>query len=427
MVIKTDALEKKFLKDISEIAINKNRPFEFVGSYKIKKIGEPITDIDLMSDVYYNEKLFQILSSNLFHMRNFVLNRILCGLPKEFKTPWSFDDKGGCVFNLEQSIKWLKELPIPDDMKKKVLNIINKESLRIRDIIDIENIINSYAEISWSLDDLKKGYKIVLGTRYNIVDLVKKYIFVIELFYIYNEQLISVDITLRDKNFKSASISPNSYIYYTENWYKVMKSYRWIIQDEYRTEYMNVMKNIENLILEKNRQDLKESVSKNEKLKKYVKHISESKENLAYKINNNLDKYIEYFYKKLKPQYKKNLFLIFKRSVEARIPTSKNDIMNREEQNIQCPFYICDIDDYEQVVSLAVRIEMDIDSVYNCFKTISEKYNISIKNMLKHFGNNNLGMRIDKNNIILTENDIIKKHIDVQKKKIVQKYILLKK
>lgn len=426
MVIKTETLEKQFLRDISEIAINKNKPFDFVGSYKIKKIGEPITDIDLMTDVYYNEKLFQILSSNLFRMKKFILHRILCGLPNEFKTPWSFDDKGGCVFNLEKSIKWLKDLPIPDDIKKKVLTIINKESLRIRDIIDIENILNSYAEISWSLDDLKKGYKIILGTRYNIVDLVKKYIFVIELFYIHDNSLISVDITLRDKNFKSASISPNSYIYYTENWYKVMKSYRWIIEEQYRVEYMNVMKSIENLILQKSQQDLREAVSNNEKLKKYVKYI-EIKENISEKINNRLEKYIEYFNKKVKPQFKKNLLLIFKRSLEAKVSTSKDDILEREEQNIQCPFYICDIDDYERVVSLAVRIEMDIDMVYNCFKNVSEKYDISIKNMLKHFGNNNLAMRIDKQYIILTENDVIKKHIGLEKKKILQKYILLKK
>ena len=92
------------------------------------------------------------------------------------------------------------------------------------DLIDVQEILDRYNTIKWFLPDIKKGVKNIKGTTYVLLDELKKEVGPI-LNSIYT---VSVDIGLVDKRYRQP-IWSRMYKYYTENWYKILKSYKKLI------------------------------------------------------------------------------------------------------------------------------------------------------------------------------------------------------
>ena len=103
-------------------------------------------------------------------------------------------------------------------------------------MIDVQEILDRYNTIKWFLPDIKKGVKNIKGTTYVLLDELKKEVGPI-LNSIYT---VSVDIGLVDKRYRQP-IWSRMYKYYTENWYKILKSYKKLISKDYESEYKQVI------------------------------------------------------------------------------------------------------------------------------------------------------------------------------------------
>lgn len=425
MLLKTPTFDNIFKNDIKELAINSNYPFREMGSYKIKEFGEPITDIDLTAFVYFNSKLLTIISSIIRRVNKgskFFFLHMNCGIRKEFELPWTIDNDGGCNFNLKQLYEWFEQFVnnkrVPPHILEYIGNKVIKNILILRDLIDIENIIKPFAEILWNIDDIQRGFKIIDGHKYNLLDIMKSETPVLEYVYIYENNIIAVDVGLLDKRYRN--FPRRMYSYYMDDWYKIMKSYRWKLLDEFRQEYLNVMKHINLFILVKYKIDLY----------KRIKPYNDNLTNIAYKdmmeglemlnmdfnesieeelyehVNNYLSKYIEYFISRLKPEFRTPFYIYLKRGIEAQIPTSLDVIKERESYGIKCPFFSTDIDDFEKIVNLSIRVLIDTDEMIKCINYISNKLNISIKEVIYDLGNNTLALYDYGDNIVVTQDGI---------------------
>ena len=84
MFLKTLDFDKQLKNDIKYITVNNFKPMIIKGSYPKKKIGDIITDIDFESQVYYNDKLLDIINNNINKSNKFIFLQLNCGVNKYF-------------------------------------------------------------------------------------------------------------------------------------------------------------------------------------------------------------------------------------------------------------------------------------------------------------------------------------------------------
>lgn len=445
MLIKTREFDEAFKKDSKQIAINQ-RPFREMGSYKVKKFGEPITDIDLTAIVHFDEKLLQIISRVIRRTtegNKFLFIHMSCGTRIEFELPWTIDNNGGCQFNLEKAYSWYNSFSAQKLVPVQILEYIRKKLFRkylsIRDLIDIEKVLHPYGEIIWLEQDIQKGSQTINGVVYNLLDIMKTETPVLEYIYRYNNEIVAIDVGLLD--FKNRSSANWLYSYYTDDWYRILKTYRWKLKEKYKSEYFKVMAKITHLII------IKYQLELYKKLRKYHKALADNllkdiqtnlrTAKLEYKkgmdlriykmINNYLSKYVNYFYERLDEKHKDELFIYNKRGFEGQIYSSTDLIKEREQRGATCPFFSTDINEYQQLVKLSSRIMIDVDTVVDCVVKTATNMNISIKNVISELGQNTLSLAEDGENIILYDRGVIVKKYTMDNKKILQTAVLVKR
>lgn len=255
MIKKTEEFDIKLHNDFFWININRNKSLKVKGSYKIKKNGDILSDIDIQCNVYFNEKLLQILynviNKNKSKNSPFTFIHLIVGKYKEFILPWILDNEGECYYNVEKTKDWVstikKEKLVPELIIKYIEEKLFSSNITISNLIDIEYKLYLYSDILWEQTDILKGYKDVRGIRYNLLDEIKTEIPVMEFIYKYENEYINIDFALFDHNF---IIIPENklYPYYTNNFYKIMKVFRWKLKPEYKEEYFLTMKKSEELI-----------------------------------------------------------------------------------------------------------------------------------------------------------------------------------
>lgn len=435
MIIKTTNFDQQLNDDIKNLYINRKNPFFIKGSYKIKPFNSYISDIDFQVSVYYNEGLLNriyIILNYIKRTNKFFFIHINAGMYTEFKLPWKIDEDGGCKFKLKKTKKWFVDFKnkslVPDNISKYIEDKLNKNYLRLRDLIDIENVLLPYSQIIWKQEDIRKGYKEVRNNRYILLDIMKTETPVLEFVYHYKDEeqngFCLIDIGLVDKKYKSEP-TQKMYKYYTEDWYKILKTYRWKLKEEEKQEYFDVMKNIELLIA------LKYQVEMLIKLKYYtiltqdniniitrnlVKHLksngivynndNDAKNELENKINKYLEKYVEYFRIKLKSEYQTEYLLWYNRGLESQIPTTIEELKLRKKRGIECPFFILDWDAYKIVSELSLRILFNVETMIDCFLQVSKEMDKSINEIIETVGKNNLSLNIlEKEKIILYDDN----------------------
>ena len=131
------------------------------------------------------------------------------------------------------------------DSYDQIEKILNKKFLIIGDLIDIQEILDEYKTIRWFLPDIIKGTKTVRKHTYVLLEELKiEEGPVLNGVYIDGRDIVSVDIGLVDKRYRQP-IWSRMYKYYTENWYKILKSYKKLISKDYENEYRKVMSTLE--------------------------------------------------------------------------------------------------------------------------------------------------------------------------------------
>lgn len=419
MLVKGKRFHKKFFSDFKHVYSGK---ISVAGSYKIKKPGEIITDIDISLKLQYGNLLpkFIELFIKKAEKNNFIFIGISAGDQKEFEVPWTIDTKGGCDFNLEQSQIWFNNFAklklIPDSILKNI-EIKLTHNMKIKDIIDIEKTLHSFGKIIWTLEDISKGYVIKNNIKYNFLETLKDG-HVLKFAYIFENKFCPVDIGVLQHG------KENFTYYYSKNYYKIMKLYRWKLDLNYLEEYLNVMNQITYMIAVKYQIELYDRlkmfspVYAEQLIKTFptilqplnLEYSPNTKQIIDDYVDNYLAQYVEYFYNRLKPEHKYEFLLYYKRGLEAQIPVSQEEIRKREKKGLKCPFFPTNAKEFNWILELSLRSQLDFEQLMKCILDTAEKFNIPVNDVIKTIGRNELEIQdnsiIYKNRIITSSKDI---------------------
>ena len=432
MLIKTPEFESTFLDDINFITINRKVPLQIKGSYKIKQYQEPITDIDLQALVYYNDILPRIIY-NIINKNNtntnspFTFIQLGVGRYKGFELPWTIDNNGGCNYNPQKVKEWFSKFSSKNLVPSSVIDYIKDklfgESITIRNLINIENALLPYSEIKWSPEDINRGFIDKNGERYFLLDAFQTETPVLEYIYRYKDSIIPIDVGLVDKRHKTEQIDA-MYKHYTQNWYKILKNYRWKVKPEFQSELLKKTGEVNNLIainyqiellsrLEKIPQissdiktSLKNSIIKDLKQIGFFfdeNNLSDTERKIEDQINNKLEKYVQEFIPMLDNKYKSTIIKQIERGEEAQNPVKQQILNSRHDVGIRCPFFPTDIEEYDILSELAVRLNLPIDFVVNCFSKTATETKTNIKDLVQSLGQNNYSISILDNTVVLRE------------------------
>lgn len=455
VVFKTKKNTDKFFNDLRWITINKKRPLRLSGSFRTKEYGDVITDIDLTAFVRYNSKLLDIIRNILYKNRTtcspFTFLHMSIGSYVGYELPWSIDNKGGCDFELDKAKKWYEWFRYQNLVSQETLKYIKEKifspGVIIRDLIDIENILKPYSRIVWTEKDIQRGFIIHDEIRYNLLELFKtktpvlKYIYHVE-----NEKYILVDVGLVDKRINTP-IYGKMYRYYTKEWYKILKSLRWKLDQKYTPLFFEVIKGVELLIALKYQLDLLIYAERvgvlpielmhnilsntikelkrvgfivNTRDKYYLSQMIYDKVNMILK-----DKILDFLYL-VSPETQNTFLSKLIRGTESYIPTSQEDLRKRRQSGIKCPFFSTDIDEYEELVALSIRMDIFPRKLIDCFTIIAQQQNKRVKELMSEvIGKNNMHITEMNNRIILRKDNILQGTYELDYKPFLQAYILL--
>jgi hypothetical protein len=410
-MIKTTEFERKLQQKIYQYTFDKNNPPVLLGSFKYTNY---ISDIDFSLFVRFNPTFIKILINKLQNLKDFKFLYLNAGIDQRFKLPWLINYEPGspfglesetCNFNLHKTNEWFESLVqkniLRPDNYEQIYNILNKGSLILGDLIDIQDIIYEYSSIKWFLPDIIKGSKNVGGVTYLLLDELKKEEGpVLNSIYIDGNNVVSVDIGLVDKKYKKP-IWSRMYKYYTKNWYKILKSYKKLISKDFEQEYRNVIKTMEldNSILAQ--LNLFESIQKYNAfpinssiiniLYNSIKqnllsiginmsNLKDDKTKLVDRLNTKAEPHIDYFLDKLTNTSRITTYMKLRLIELSQIKTNINVLIDRASKGVKCPFFKDETDEVIDMMASKLMIEKDL--VLSCFLEISKKYKRTIKEVI---------------------------------------------
>lgn len=423
MIIKTEKFDEKFTSDLKWIKINQSKPLKVKGSYIQKRFGDPLTDIDTEALVFFNDKLLEILvnifkknTSEFFSRSPFRFVHVTSGRYDGYDFPWKFI-KNNCEFSLGETHEWFKSFKekslVPQDVLDYIEAKLYADNMVISDLIDIQNKVESYAEILWNINDIERGWKEKEGKKYDFLGTTREYTPVIEYIYEYKDpttgqpQFINIDMGLSQMgNRIQPPFNVKMYRYYTQDMYTIMKSFKWKMPEKYKNEYQEELANVSTLISIKYQLYMlslikeyniygqqKIDIIENE-IDKYIGNLYpdwrdniDQVENEIYEsVNNQLHDYVKFYAYLLND---KSTLLGISRGLEAQIPTSQELIKKRTNIGIHCPFFSTDMEQYIQLEGLAVRVNMDPELLIKCVSQVALAENKHVSDVLKFINNNN--------------------------------------
>ena len=391
MLVKTKEFVEKLNSKLYQYTFNKKIPLSLKGSFRDTTY---ISDIDFSAYVYFNDKFIQILIHKLNNLKDFKFLYLNAGIDKDMKTPWVIYPKSGCDFDIDKARKWFSEFKtkkiIPNDSYTKIEQILNKKKLILGDIVEIQEILKEYNRIRWFLPDIINGTKTIRGHTYTLLEELKRDTGpVINTIYIDGKDIVSVDIGLVDKKH-GHPIWETMYKYYTTNWYKILKSYKFFISKDHETEYKKTMSSLEyeNAVLAKSKllnslmkynpvgknsinyiaQDLRKNLEKEGIITTSLKEVVDI---LAKRLNNKSKPYVDYFLDKLNDVGKIKNYQLLRLTEVAKIPTSIDQLIKRRQEGIECPFFESDTD--QNINNLADRLLLDPKKWYKCLVKVSKR------------------------------------------------------
>lgn len=464
MISKTEHLIKQLEDNLWVITPDKNYPLKLKGSFKFKPENSLVTDIDFTAIVRYNKGLVEIaLRKLLERVRKspyFIFMDFSCGMYKDFIVPWKINSFG-CDFDYTVSIEWYNNLKNKNILKEsditKLDSILYSSEINIADLINIERILEPYYDIKWTEQDVYNGYKIDIydnTTKYDLLDLLKdeRFYGVLKLLFVYydtNKNIDYIPIDLRliqgfDKTIEMQKLYP----YYSNNWYKIMKSYKWKVLDEYKEEYTASLLKIDyqNALL--NRLKMYKKIIKNKLLQpmylsnfefklydeinglsniidnELIKNIPD-KPDISYinniisllteNINNQLENDVIYYRTKLNKQDVIREDMNFARILYSKKSSSVDELKQKRELGILCPFYLIDGDEYNFLYNIGINFMIEPENLIECFQEFVLKNNILVRNIVNIKSKQNMFLRFSENDENLIE-VIEKKYIREEKK-----------
>lgn len=429
MLIKTQEFDNKFMNDLRWITINKNNPLRLKGSYKLKEWGEPLSDIDVQANVYFNAKLIDIIYIIITRPQSpFTFIQFGVGRYNGFQLPWTIDDYGGCEYNPENVKIWYQKFStqnlVPEDVLSYIYEKLFSDRMMIRNLLDVENAILPYSEIKWSVNDIRRGFIIKDSVKYYLLDAMKTETPVLEFVYKYNNQFIAIDFGLVDKNYVK-HFQDNMYKYYTQNWYKILKGFRWKVYPEIQRELLKDVGNVAKLLSINSELDLLNRVQQipyYSDLSELITNVrndlfsigidmndldfDQIESKLNSDINNLLENYVWDYMSVLQPQYKKDIMRQFARGAESQDIIDQNILRDRYESGVHCPFFPTDINDHNILYNLSIRMNIPTLECIECFSKVAIERKIKIEKVMNIIGNNDLSILLFTDHIVLRDGTI---------------------
>ena len=450
MIVKSVEFDKKLHDDLNWIKVNAHKPVRIKGSYTIKKMGDILSDIDIQASVYFTPNLLKIIHNiiqkNRYKNNPFTFIHMIVGKYKEFTFPWLIDNEGGCYYSIQSTKKWFSTLKKHNLVPNSVLDFIAiklfSKTIKISDLIDVENVLYKYSGILWEEDDIIHRYKYVRGVRYDLLEEMTYETPVMEYLYSYMNEYINIDFALVDTKHM---VMPRTklYPYYTNNYYKIMKTFRWKLKHEYTEEYLNTMKKVEVFIaikykistiqtillhrhgkikLDKLYTNLYDNLSYLFKENKRIS-LEDADKKIDYLINDILKDKVNYYLDKVakKDERRKILFFLL-RGIESQKPISHSDL---EKNGMLFPYFT---KEYNKICILANRLLIDQNTFFECFVEIAVKHHISLRELIQDiFPKNKFNIGMYNKNMILLRN--FNKTIgiyNIKKLHDIQLYIMIK-
>jgi hypothetical protein len=452
MLIKTEEFDRIFNQHLYQISIVKY-PVPFIkGSYKIKPYGSVVTDIDLDQKIHVSEGVLKRLVQIINSQSNFVFVKLDCGIYEEFIPPWTIGDEGGCKYNPKTAKKWFEELGrhkiLDDSTYERIREKLFAEEMTLKNLLQIKEIYRLYSQIVWGRDDIQRGHKIVRGRTYSLLDLMRKgHATVAKYIYKYNAikptEFCYIDFGLIDPRHIKYPIILHDY--YKDNKYKLFKSYKWYLQDEYRPEFTDVIKSIENISGLLNRIKLYKTVSSMNLLtpedRAYLlqdcvkqskllglSYTPESSNEIEKKLNEDIakisSKQMKNFRKKLLPRYEPMLISYEMKAEIAKNPVSQKVLQERFDKGFECPFFTIINADFNYLYKLSQRIKLDPMMILDCMKRVAEQYDIDMTLLINGvFIKNNFSISMEGEKAIVKDGAKVVKTFSSLGK--AQKYILV--
>ncbi len=405
MLEKTPEFMARLEQRKRQFSINKKKGIEIKGSLNYLKY---ITDIDLSTYVYFNEKFIQILINKIRHLKDFIFIYLNAGVNTKYLVPWIIYPNKGCDFDLEKTKKWLKSLKnseIPKELYKEIENILYKKSLTLSDLIRIEFLLKPFWLLKWSLKEMIKGYKIVNGSKYTLLQGLKNRHFgiVIRAIYIDGNKAINVDVGYRDHRYKKANIK-HMYKIYQEKWWKILKGYRYDMSPDYQNSYYEMLQEMSYLPSLIERVNLLKKLIKyniangrfNESTKQEIltdaKNIDIETEDFdkivsiaEEKLKRYSKKYVEYYFDKLNDKGKRIAMNNFNIMKEAIIPVKSSILVKRRNDGIKCPFFTSQEEQFIKII--ASNSLLKFSKIKDCITTSATEHGYTVKYLLHEYFN----------------------------------------
>lgn len=439
MLIKTKEFHRQFLKDLSDVLLFSKKyktdlyqmgnkiydlkplfigGISIFGSYPIKPYGDIITDIDVFQSINAVEDRFILRIQEIFlelkrSRSNFSFIRFYAGEDKNLIIPWGYGDKGACKFDYEKVMTWLKTVEdnkyLPEEPLKRIQAILHKDTLSFKDIFNCEIILESHANISWNLEDIIKGEKIVRGITYNLKDVLKDYRRkrTFKLLYKFGTEYCLVDLSLKIGKKVEYEVDASINSYYKDSIINIFKNIKYYVPVSEKHKYIALVRRSSGKYT-----GLTARLELLGKLKKYgVLSISEmlrlEKEVLEYGksigletndenvVKEKIEKEIRVVFDEgmaLVPVESKELIRFYTlRSAEASLQIPINELKRRILEGYECPFFEINSDDMKFLVNLSRRAMVDIGFLIECIRIACKNQNKDV-NKVAHeiFPKNNL-------------------------------------
>jgi hypothetical protein len=451
MLIKTPEFHKKFLQDVFNIAIvsrkywdelnsfmmknptlqikPQGQPFaniKFVGSYITKSYGKTITDIDLIQIFEFNEILVRRLGEILKNLSktNFTFVRFYCGSVKELVPPWEINGEGSCKYNPAIARMWIKNLKgttlLPTEVHKAIFKILYSLSISLKDILNIEKMLEPYNSLLWNKDDIILGYKIFNNKKITLLEALKTYKKKKTLKFMYKydvpktdpgdssapvREYCLIDVSLKEwGNFDTTKDSRLITEHYYNDPYTLFKAYRRLLKDEKREEYANYVRDrLGNLTGLAGRVELLQKIEKYKvlgddevfrlwkDLNEYSRKVEVFDEDETYefylikeKLEDEVKDLLPSMKKDIDPKYIRDISIYEMRALECDFKIDQRVLEKRVSEGNDCPFFLLSVGEIEKIYDFGVKNDREGKMVLYCFYRACQTYNADPKVVVKN-------------------------------------------
>ena len=419
--------------------------FNFVGSFATKEFGKIMSDIDINQSPNFRSDGIMIRLREIIDKTNpstksrsmpFSFIRFYLGTIEGFEPPWSFNQFGNCEFDLDMVGSWLEKIKeiVPVDVYDFIYDKLNRDTLSLRDLAEIDDKVRKYTSITWLNEDVIKGYIYRNGKRYDLREMLTSTTskIVVKFIYEYNNEMgrdtqnlrkdyLLVDLSLNQTRGDLISLN---YYYLDNTSYKFKSLKRYLPADLVKTYRDDFVKNAGYLTTVGTRLDLLDKIERynaNEQIMSYreFQYLREDLNKFAIehgyleldpdfqsKSIKDMDKVVQSIISKIREE----LFDIYKNQVvnrkdefyyyllrgeEANIQISKDIISERLSNGISCPFFFLSGENLKDLIKLGLEFSFDPLRLVYCINNLANMTGFDSSDIFNHL--NRLSFSLVKN------------------------------